>query len=74
MLYRHVRCMEGRMKTFFNDLSYGFRQLRRSRGMAILAILTLALGVGANTAIFTVIESVLTAAAAVFGARPPGGY
>jgi len=45
--------------TLFNDLRYGLRQLRKTPGMAVLAILTLALGIGANTAIFTVIESVL---------------
>lgn len=47
------------MQTFLNDLSYSLRQLRKTPGMALLAILTLALGVGANTAIFTVIENVL---------------
>ena len=47
------------MQTLLNDLSYALRQLRKTPGLALLAILTLALGVGANTAIFTVIESVL---------------
>jgi len=47
------------MRTLIHDLRYALRQLRKSPGMAALAILTLALGVGANTGIFTVIESVL---------------
>jgi putative ABC transport system permease protein len=47
------------MQAFLNDFSGALRQLRQSPGPALLAILTLALGIGANTAVFTVIESVL---------------
>jgi putative ABC transport system permease protein len=47
------------MQNLIYDLRYAMRQLRNTPGMALLAILTLALGVGANTAIFTVIDSVL---------------
>ncbi|HKT89580.1 MAG TPA: ABC transporter permease, partial [Candidatus Sulfotelmatobacter sp.] len=47
------------MRTLIQDLRHGLRQMRKAPGMALLAIVTLALGIGANAAIFTVIESVL---------------
>lgn len=47
------------MSTLVYDLRFASRQLIKTPGMALLAILTLALGIGANTAIFTVVESVL---------------
>ena len=41
------------------DVHYGLRTLRRNPGFAVAVVLTLALGIGANTAIFTVVDSVL---------------
>jgi putative ABC transport system permease protein len=47
------------METLWHDLKYGWRMLRRNPGFAFVAILTLAIGIGANAAIFTVINTIL---------------
>jgi putative ABC transport system permease protein len=49
----------GFMETFTQDVRYALRTLRKAPGFALVAVLTLALGIGASTAIFSVMENIL---------------
>jgi predicted permease len=47
------------MRVLIQDLTYAFRQLRKTPGFAITVLMTLALGIGANSAIFTLVNAIL---------------
>src|SRR3984885_15789084 len=55
----HKRSRKAAMQTLMQDLRFSLRQIRRSPGFMVTAVLTLALGVGANTAIFSLLDQAL---------------
>src|ERR1044072_2640655 len=47
------------MNTIINDLRYGFRMMLKQKGVTAVALLSLALGIGANTALFSIVDAML---------------
>src|SRR5580700_10197744 len=58
-LHLDLAGVENKMHSMMQDLRFSLRQIRRSPGFMVTAVLTLALGVGANTAIFSLMDQAL---------------
>jgi hypothetical protein len=58
------------MYSFLRDFSYALRQLRKTPGFTLTVVLMLALGIGANTAVFSVMDAILVKCS--LGAAPRG--
>src|ERR1700719_2397155 len=52
-------CLEADMGSTVRDLRYALRQLKKTSGLTLICVVTLALGIGANTAVFSVMNAVL---------------